>query len=269
MTQEDTTMTVTAPARMLDAHGNPISGSAEKVAAYDHAIDRLLRYHPDLVPAAGEAAADSAALPMGQALMAYLQLMTTDAPAVAGAREALAQLMAQPLNERETAHAAAISAWVDGRWHDAARILDQLLVRWPTDVIALMIGHALDFFTGDAQNLRDRVGRSLPRFDPEHPHTGFVRGMHAFGLEESGHYERAQRVGLAAVERNPDDVWGTHAVIHAFEMQGKVDEGIRFLRSHEADWGSGNLFTVHNWWHLALYLLEAGRYDEALAIYDA
>src|SRR6185295_11208372 len=42
-----------------------------------------------------------------------------------------------------------------------------------------------------------------------------------------------------------------------------------FLRSREGDWGSGNLFTVHNWWHLTLYLLEAGRADEALAIYDA
>ena len=36
----------------------------------------------------------------------------------------------------------------------------------------------------------------------------------------------------------------------------------------EADWAEGNLFTVHNWWHLALYLLEAGRSDESLAIYD-
>ena len=34
-------------------------------------------------------------------------------------------------------------------------------------------------------------------------------------------------------------------------------------------WGAGNLFTVHNWWHLALYELEAGRPERALAIYDA
>ncbi len=105
------------------------------------------------------------------------------------------------------------------------------------------MGHLLDFFVGDAQNLRDRVGRSLPNFDPEHPHTGFVRGMHAFGLEESGHYERAARVGLAAVERNPDDVWGIHAVVHALEMQGKVDDGIRFLRSRET--GLGERQPVH------------------------
>jgi tetratricopeptide (TPR) repeat protein len=93
--------------------------------------------------------------------------------------------------------------------------------------------------------------------------------MHAFGLEESGHYDRAEATGLAALDRNPDDVWGVHAVVHTYEMQGRVDDGIRFLRAREGDWGSGNLFTTHNWWHLALYLLEAGRYEEALAIYDA
>jgi tetratricopeptide (TPR) repeat protein len=262
-------MTTTLPTTTRDAHGNEISGAAEKVAGYDHALDRLLRYHPDLVPAAGEIAADPPALPMGQVFMAYLLLTSTDAPDVAGAREAAAQLAPLPLNEREAAHAAAVTAWVEGRWHDAARTLDDLLVQWPTDLLALMMGHLLDFFVGDAQNLRDRVGRSLPSFDPEHPHTGFVQSMQAFGLEESGHYERAERVGLAAVERNPDDVWGIHAVVHAFEMQGKVDQGIRFLRRREADWGTGNLFKVHNWWHLALYLLEAGRHDEVLAIYDS
>ena len=92
--------------------------------------------------------------------------------------------------------------------------------------------------------------------------------MYAFGLEESGNYPLAEQHGLAALDRNPDDVWATHAVTHVYEMQGRIDEGIRFLRSREADWGYGNLFTVHNWWHLALYLLEAGDADESLAIYD-
>jgi hypothetical protein len=92
--------------------------------------------------------------------------------------------------------------------------------------------------------------------------------MYAFGLEESGNYQLAEHHGLAAVDANPDDVWATHAVTHVYEMQGRIDEGIRFLRGSEANWGSGNLFTVHNWWHLALYLLEAERSDEALAIYD-
>ncbi|MGH8982858.1 MAG: tetratricopeptide repeat protein, partial [Acidimicrobiia bacterium] len=254
---------------VVDGDGNPISGSAEAVAGYDTAVDLLLRYHPDVVAAAEAIAADPQALPMGQVFMAYLSLTSTDVPDVAGASAAATALAAVPLNERETAHAAAIDAWLDGRWQTAARTLDELLVHWPTDVLALQIGQILDFFVGDAQNLRDRIGRSLPSLDPEHQRTAFVRGMHAFGLEESGHYDRAEVVGLAALDRNPDDVWGVHAVVHTYEMQGRVDEGIRFLRSREGDWGSGNLFTAHNWWHLALYLLEAGRYQEALAIYDA
>ena len=43
---------------------------------------------------------------------------------------------------------------------------------------------------------------------------------------------------------------------------------IRFLREREKDWAKDNLFTVHNWWHLALYLLEAERPSDSLAIYD-
>ena len=161
-----------------------------------------------------------------------------------------------------------LGAWLAGDWHGAARRLDALLIRWPADLLGLLVGHQLDFFLGDAANLRDRVGRSLPAIDPVHPHHGYVRGMYAFGLEESGNYQLAERHGLAAVERNHDDVWATHAVVHVYEMQGRVDDGIRFLQGRQADWAEGNLFTVHNWWHLALYLLEAGRSDESLSIYD-
>ncbi|MEO5901190.1 MAG: tetratricopeptide repeat protein, partial [Ilumatobacteraceae bacterium] len=58
-----------------------------------------------------------------------------------------------------------------------------------------------------------------------------------------------------------------HAVM-ALAGAGRIDDGIRFLRERETHWGSGNLFTVHNWWHMALYQLEAGQTDEVLAIYD-
>ncbi len=135
-------------------------------------------------------------------------------------------------------------------------------------MLALLIGHQLDFFLGDAANLRDRPGRALGALDPAHPHTAFVRGMQSFGLEESGHYEAAEDAGLAAVAVNPDDVWAIHAVTHTYEMRGRVATGVEFLTRRERDWGAGNLFTVHNWWHLALFQLELGDPAAALAIYD-
>lgn len=251
-----------------DAHGNPTTGSTNAIERFDATLDRLLRYDAAVLDLWGALAADEPDLPMGQAMTAYLMLSATDAPYLPPAREAAAKLRQLPLNARETAHADAIDSWLAGDWRGAAARLDTLLVQWPADLLALQVGHQLDFFLGDAQNLRDRVGRSLGSIDPKHPHYALALGMHAFGLEESGHYSQSEAAGLAAVETNPDDVWAIHAVVHTYEMQGRVDDGIAFLRQREADWGDGNLFKVHNWWHLALYQLEAGQPDGAIAIYD-
>ena len=252
-----------------DQHGNPMSGGAEATALYEQATDALLRYGPAVIDRTTELVEQHPQAPMGHALMAYLYLTSTDAPDVAIAKEAWSAMGSVPANAREQAHHDAIGAWIGGDWIGASRALDALLQRWPTDLLALQIGHQLDFFLGDAANLRDRPGRTLPEVDAAHPHAAFVRGMQSFGLEESGDYGAAEAAGLAAIEVNRDDVWAIHAVTHVLEMQGRIDEGIRFLSSRRDDWGAGNLFTVHNWWHLALYQLEAGNVAEALAIYDA
>ena len=242
----------------LDQHGNPMSGGADAVTAFERATDALLRYSPAVIDGTTELVEHHPQAPMGHALMAYLYLTSTDAPDVAIAKDAWSAMGSLPMHAREQAHHDAIGAWIGGDWHAASAFLDALLQRWPTDLLALQIGHQLDFFLGDAANLRDRPGRTLPELDPAHPQTAFVRGMQSFGLEESGDYSAAEAVGLAAVAVNPDDVWAIHAVTHVLEMQGRIDEGIHFLSSRRDDWGAGNLFSVHNWWHLALYLLDAG-----------
>jgi tetratricopeptide (TPR) repeat protein len=246
----------------------PTTGSADLVAAYDVATDRLARFHVDIVEQS-EQLAGAGDFPMGQVLAAYLALISTDRPDLAAAREAAAALVGLARNDRETAHLGAIEAWLAGDWHGASRALDTLLVSWPTDVLALQVGHQLDFFLGDAANLRDRVARSRRAFDPDDTHYGYVLGMQSFGLEEAGNYEEAVDAGLAALERHSDDVWAIHAVVHSYEMRGLVDDGVRFLQARRPDWSSDNLFAVHNWWHYALFLLEAGRPDGALDVYDA
>ncbi len=253
---------------MFDTHGNPITGGRDAVDRYDVALDHLLAYRNDLVDAMTSLAEDEPAFPMGQILAAYMSLTSTDVPDLPGARQLAANLDTLALNDRETGHRDAIRAWISGDWHTTARLLGALTVRWPADLLGLLVGHQLDFFLGDAGSLRDRVGRSLFAIDPVHPHNGYVRGMYAFGLEESGNYALAEQQGLAAVECNPDDVWATHAVTHVYEMQGRVDDGIRFLRGSAQHWAQGNLFAVHNSWHLALFMLEAERFGDALAIYD-
>ena len=80
-------------------------------------------------------------------------------------------------------------------------------------------------------------------------------GMHAFGLEESGDYERAEASGRLAVELEPRDGWAQHAVVHVLEMQGRHADGIQWMRANPDAWSRESFFAVHNWWHLALFHL--------------
>ena len=251
-----------------DQHGLAMTAPSDGIALYDATLSHLLPYDAGLLDLLGRLNEEHPDMAMTHVMTGYLTLTSTDQPDVAGAAEAVTQLRAISMNEREAAHERALAAWVGGDWHGASARLDDLLQRWPADLLALLVGHQLDFFLGDAANLRDRPARSLMSIDSEHPHAGFARGMMSFGLEESGSYEAAEDLGRQALAVNPRDVWAVHAVTHANEMRGRVDDGIRFLRGRADDWAAGNLFTVHNWWHLALFHLEAGQHDEVLAIYD-
>ncbi|HTN81215.1 MAG TPA: hypothetical protein VMK16_16200, partial [Acidimicrobiales bacterium] len=119
--------------------------TTEPARTYDLAVDRLLRYHPDVVPLATSLVAEEPEYAMGQVLASYLCLTSTDAPDLPGARDAAAALAALPLGAHEQAHRVAIDRWVSGDWHGAARALDALLVEWPDDLLALLVGHQLDF----------------------------------------------------------------------------------------------------------------------------
>ena len=204
---------------------------------------------------------------MAQLANAWMYASSTEAAAVAVAHESLAAATRLPLNEREALHATALGQWCDGQWHAAARTLEDLGILYPLDVLALQMGHQLDFFTGESRMLRDRVLRVLPAWSQDIPGYHAVLGMLAFGLEETGDYARAEAAGRRAVELEPLDAWAQHAVAHVCEMQGRRDEGILWM--HESTgWQQPGALLVHNWWHLALHHLARGETGRVLEIYD-
>lgn len=246
---------------------------ADAVRHYEKALDHLLFFREAVGEEAGAAVRASPRSVMANVLTAYLGLLGTEENDAAGARESFGAFLRDTdlagVTPRERMHVAAASSWLAGDLHRAGRVLGEIGVAHPRDALALAVGHQIDFFTGSAELLRDRVGGTLSAWAEDDPHYGHLLGMYAFGLEEAGHYGRAEEVGLEAVERNARDVWGIHAVVHSYEMQGRFADGIRYLDDRMDDWSEGNYLRVHNWWHYALYQLETGRTDRALEIYDA
>ena len=252
-----------------DLHGHALSGaSGRAVEHYERSLEQLRCYVGDPLGAAQAALAEAPGMTMAHVLVAYLMLSGTEPGGLAEARAAHARAAALPADEREALHVAAAGRWCEGRWFEAGRLLEDLAVRFPHDLLALQMGHAIDFFTGRSRMLRDRIARAESHWHDGMPGRHAVLSMLAFGLEENADYARAEKIGRRAVELEPRDGWGWHAVAHVMEMQNRRADGIAWLAPNAARWSEGSFFAVHNWWHLALFHLGLDHVDETLALLD-
>jgi hypothetical protein len=84
--------------------------------------------------------------------------------------------------------------------------------------------------------LRDRIARALPDWSDGMPGHHALLGMHAFGLEETGHYARAEAAGRRAIELEPRNGWAQHAVAHVCEMQDRRADGIAWIARRPDAW---------------------------------
>ncbi|MCY3769859.1 MAG: tetratricopeptide repeat protein [Gammaproteobacteria bacterium] len=171
-------------------------------------------------------------------------------------------------NPREQQHAAALAAWCEGRLEETARLWESILLEYPRDGMAVRLAHFMHFYIGDGRQMRDSIARVLPRWPERHVDYGFMLGMYAFGLEESGEVAQAEKYGRSAVMRNPRDAWSVHAVAHVLEMTERHQEGIEWISGREKDWSTVNNFRFHLYWHQCLYHLERGELDSVLRLYD-
>lgn len=252
-----------------DSRGHVLTGvEAGSLPLYETALVQLHLYVGDPVATAESALAQSPRFVMAHALKAYLNLLGTEPdglPIARAAYEAAAPLSCTP---QERGHLEAIQHLVNGRWHAASQVLEDIAIAHPRDLLALQAGHVIDFFVGDARMLRDRIARALPAWSTDMPGYHTVLGMHAFGLEETGDYRGAEAAGRKATEIEPRDAWAQHAVAHVMEMQGRHQDGIVWMQANPDAWSRDSFFAVHNWWHLALYHLDLGDIDAVLGLFD-
>ena len=253
-----------------DAQGHDLSGAtAEAVTAYDQAVQAFNLVHGDAVGLFDKACQNAPDFAMAYLGKAWVFALAND-PGLMTQTAALVET-ARPLtvNEREQAHLAALTHLVQGARASAVAALDRHLMRYPFDLVAHQGAAVTDGFLGRFPWVRDRSARALPFWSKDQPGYGTLLAMHGFGLEEAGDYTRAEDESRAAAELEPLSFWPHHTVAHVMEMTGRPEDGLGWMAAREALWSTpSHMNQVHIWWHKALFHLELGQYDAALALYD-
>lgn len=253
-----------------DSLGLAVTAGPGAVAALDRAVTDYLGWRGDPVGTLSEAVAADPGFALGHSAIASLLLLNGargDHPDVRARIDAAAALD-RGATARERGHLAAARAFAEGRIIAATDIWEEILLDHPRDALALRFAHDSYFYLGHSNSIRDSIARVLPEWDQGHPLYGFILGQYAFGLEEAGNLAEAEAAGRAALARNRNDAWATHAIAHVLETQSRQTEGIAFLTETRADWSGAEWLAVHNGWHLALYLIEEGQGHDVLGHYD-
>jgi tetratricopeptide (TPR) repeat protein len=253
-----------------DAQGHYLSGATpEAVSAYDAAVRAFNLVHGDAPGRFDEARQAAPDLAMAHLGKAWVFIVANDPGLRTQAAVLVETARPLPMNEREQAHLRALSHLVQGARAAAVAVLDRHLMHYPFDLVAHQGAALTDGFLGRFHWVRDRSARSLPFWSTDQPGYGTLLAMHAFGMEEAGDYRRAEDESREAAEIEPLSFWPHHTVAHVMEMTGRPEDGLGWMAAREALWsGPGHMNEVHIWWHKALFHLELGQYDAALALYD-
>jgi len=254
-----------------DLHGLPITtASAEAAAAFDRTLLAYFKYRIDTPKQLAAALAADEDFALAQILRGYFILLAFNQQQLPAAVEAAraAKTGIAATTAREQQHFAALEAWIAGDLDRALQIWEQILTAHPRDVLAFRLAHFNNFWLGRPEAMRASVDRVESQWSPALPGYGTLLSCKCFAYEECGDYAAAEPAGRTAIEIDAEDLWGTHALAHVMEMQGRTEEGIAFLEQMAPHWHSANNLAHHLWWHRALYHYEQREFDAVLELYD-
>ncbi|MBN9411410.1 MAG: tetratricopeptide repeat protein [Burkholderiales bacterium] len=252
------------PAR--DSLGNPVTlQHADSLAALDDFVLGFIASEARAANVLAVAAHDHSAIVQACAAALHMFAETRDAPAQATPYAQRALAAAGEATPREARFAHAVAAWVDGDVPRAIALHEEQVREHPRDLASLKLGQYHLFNRGDSPGMLRLALAALPQAGD----VPYLHGMLAFAWEQCHFLPQAEAAARHAIALRRKEPWAHHALAHVMLTQGRVREGIAFLREMSDTWTDLNSFMVtHNWWHLALFELELGHHDEVLRLYD-
>ena len=215
-----------------DVRGLEITTSSPEAAgAFGRAVDAYLGWRTDAMRELSDALEADPRFTLAHAVKG-LFLLGLRKPEIASEAEeclAAARENLDRANPRESRYVATLESMLAGRTLEAATALEAVAITHPLDLFALRIVQFELFWIGEVAWMRDISERAAPHWSAETPGYGHFLSVRAFGLEENADYPAAERAAREAVERDPTDCWGAHALSHVLVMQARHREGHRLV----------------------------------------
>ncbi|MEL7029357.1 MAG: tetratricopeptide repeat protein [Pseudomonadota bacterium] len=252
---------------LTDSLGNALTTADPRTAqAIADFVDGFLSYETKAINVLAAAEADASDC-LANAYASFLWMFSeadgAEASAAPFARRADAAR--ERASERERFAADAALSWSGGDLAGAERACLAGIEAFPRDLALLKLYQYLRFNEGDSPAML----RAAQRCYAHNRDVAYMHGMIAFAYEQCHELAAAEQAARDALAIKHKEPWAQHALAHVMLTQGRIEEGAAFLTSVRPTWTDLNSFMdTHLWWHLALFDLSLGRFDEVVRIYD-
>jgi tetratricopeptide (TPR) repeat protein len=253
---------------LADRYDLPLStASAAARDAYVEGCDLALTLYPGAVEAFDRAIAADPGFAMAHAGKAQVLIREGD---VAAARAALAQAMDLPPGlPRETGHIAFFDLVFAGRTDAAINALYVHLSGWPRDALVLASAANPNGLLGASGRLgqKHQIAVLMDSLAPHYGDDFWFLAYHAMALSEDGQLTAARAKIERSLAANPNNAHGAHGFAHICYESGERDTARGFLSSWLPSYPRNGFFHGHLNWHLALFELQEGNWDQAMQLY--
>jgi hypothetical protein len=253
---------------LADWRGQPVSATdPATVAGIDDFVQGFLAYEPRAaaILTAAETEPDCG-LANAYAAMFWMFLESREAPAKARPFLDRARAAAPRATGRERMVVEAVGAWVEDDIPRALAVSEALAEAHPRELATAKAAQYHHFNLGDAPGML-RIADKVLDANAE---LAWAHGLHAFACEQAHRLDEAEAAARRAIAIRRREPWAHHALAHVFLTQGRTAEARAFLDDVKDEWSGLNSFmSTHNWWHMALVMIDQGEGDRVPALFDA
>jgi tetratricopeptide (TPR) repeat protein len=244
------------------------TNSAAARDAYVKGCDRALTFYPGAIEAYDRAIAADPGFALVHAGKAQVLIREGNVPAARAALAAATDLAAG-LPPREASHIAFLELVFAGRTDAAIAALRTHLAAWPRDALVLSTAANPNGLIGASGRIgqKHEIAVLMDSLAPHYGDDFWFLSHHAMALSEDGRLAAARPKIERSVAANPNNAHGAHGFAHVCYESGDPDTARAYLSSWLATYPREGFFHGHLSWHLSLFEIQAGNWDNAVQLY--